>query len=206
MAIVKEILTHSISLLPTSILAIPFSIPLLGTLLALTTLATLAPSPTAAAVERRSPQPQIAPHRQAKPLTPSGIAAEEERASRRLDEGRLDEAEPLLLQILDAKRQQFGDRSTEVAASLNQLFILYYAQGRYAEAEPLASEALDIRRQQLGEQHADVAQSLNNLAEFSRVQGRYEAAEPLYLQALEIYRQVFGDRHPEVATSLNNLG
>ncbi len=59
-----------------------------------------------------------------------------------------------------------------MAASLNNLALLYESQGRYTEAEPLLLEALDLTKRLLGDNHPDVALSLNNLAALYRSQDR----------------------------------
>ena len=121
------------------------------------------------------------------------------------EQGRYEQAEPLLLQALELWRLLLGGQHPHVAASLSDLAHLYHSQGRYEQAEPLFLQALKLRRSLLGEQHPDVAASLNNLALLYRSQERYEQAEPLYLQALELARSLLGEQHPCVATSLNNL-
>ncbi|MFM7795002.1 MAG: tetratricopeptide repeat protein, partial [Microcystis panniformis] len=63
------------------------------------------------------------------------------------------EAEPLLLEALDLKKQLLGDNHPSVALSLNNLAGLYNSQGRYTEAEPLHLEAINIATQVLGENH-----------------------------------------------------
>ncbi len=79
-----------------------------------------------------------------------------------------------------------------MAASLNNLAVLYDNQGRYAEAEPLYERALAIQEEVLGAEHPDVAVSLNNLAALYYAQGRYAEAEPLYERALGVGEKVFG--------------
>ena len=120
-------------------------------------------------------------------------------------QGRYAEAEPLLVQALDIRREALPEGHSDIARSLNNLAELYRAQSRYAEAEPLYKQALNIVRQALGEQHPHVATSLNNLALSYESQGRYAKAEPLYLQALDIRRHNLGKDHPDIAQSLNNL-
>ena len=93
----------------------------------------------------------------------------------------------------------------DLAASLNNLALLYNSQGRYSEAEPLYLQALELRKHLLGEDHPDVATSLNNLAGLYYSQGRYDQAEPLLVQALELSKRLLGENHPYVATNLNNL-
>lgn len=52
----------------------------------------------------------------------------------------------------------------QVAATLNNLAVLYGKRGKYREAEPLCKRALEIREKVLGKEHPDVAKQLNNLA------------------------------------------
>lgn len=52
----------------------------------------------------------------------------------------------------------------KVAATLNNLAVLYGKRGKYKEAEPLCKRALEIREKVLGKDHPDVAKQLNNLA------------------------------------------
>jgi CHAT domain-containing protein/tetratricopeptide (TPR) repeat protein len=92
-----------------------------------------------------------------------------------------------------------------VAASLNNLAMLYQLQGAYAEAEPLYVRALRICEKALGAEHPELAASLNNLAELHRARGAYAEAEPLHERALRICEKALGAEHPDVATSLNNL-
>jgi tetratricopeptide (TPR) repeat protein len=51
-----------------------------------------------------------------------------------------------------------------VAATLNNLAVLYGKRGKYKDAEPLCKRALEIREKVLGKDHPDVAKQLNNLA------------------------------------------
>lgn len=52
----------------------------------------------------------------------------------------------------------------KVAATLNNLAVLYGKRGKYKDAEPLCKRALEIREAVLGKGHPDVAKQLNNLA------------------------------------------
>ena len=52
----------------------------------------------------------------------------------------------------------------QVAATLNNLAVLYGKRGKYKDAEPLCKRALEIREKVLGRDHPDVAKQLNNLA------------------------------------------
>uniref|UniRef100_H0X7K3 Kinesin light chain n=1 Tax=Otolemur garnettii TaxID=30611 RepID=H0X7K3_OTOGA len=93
----------------------------------------------------------------------------------------------------------------QVAATLNNLAVLYGKRGKYKEAEPLCQRALEIREKVLGTDHPDVAKQLNNLALLCQNQGKYEAVERYYQRALAIYEVQLGPDNPNVARTKNNL-
>ncbi|MEZ2235335.1 tetratricopeptide repeat protein [Microcoleus sp.] len=121
------------------------------------------------------------------------------------NQGKYQEAIPLLERVLSIRRKVLGNEHLDVAISLNDLATLYYNQGRYREAEPLFQQALELRKRLLGEENPDVAASLDSLATLYGEQARYSEAEPLYRQALELRKRLLGEEHPDVAASLNNL-
>lgn len=92
-----------------------------------------------------------------------------------------------------------------MAATLNNLAVLYGKRGKYKEAEPLCKRALEIREKVLGKDHPDVAKQLNNLALLCQNQGKYEEVEYYYQRALEIYQTKLGPDDPNVAKTKNNL-
>uniref|UniRef100_A0A8C5LFC9 Kinesin light chain n=1 Tax=Jaculus jaculus TaxID=51337 RepID=A0A8C5LFC9_JACJA len=94
---------------------------------------------------------------------------------------------------------------SQVAATLNNLAVLYGKRGRYREAEPLCQRALDIREKVLGADHPDVAKQLNNLALLCQNQGKFEDVERHYARALSIYEALGGPHDPNVAKTKNNL-
>lgn len=100
--------------------------------------------------------------------------------------------------------EAFGPDDVRLAASLNNLALLYEARARDAEAEPFYKRSLAIDEKALGPEHPDVATSLNNLALIYDAQGRYGEAEPLYKRALAIWEKALGPEHPDVAKSLAN--
>jgi tetratricopeptide (TPR) repeat protein len=119
---------------------------------------------------------------------------------------RYEEAEPIAKEALHLAEANFSAQDLRLAASLNNMGLLYKAQYRYAKAEPLYQRALVILEKSFGSNHPEVATSLNNLGELYRAQGRYAEAEPLYQRALVILEKSFGSDHLNVALSLNNLG
>lgn len=119
--------------------------------------------------------------------------------------GQWDEAVSLKQEAVHLIKGYFGETSSEYAATLNNLGIIYQKLRQYPDAERLHDEALFINRRVLGENHPDTVTSLNNLAGLYYAQGRYEDAEPLFEEALSIRRRVLGADHPDTAVSLNNL-
>src|SRR2546428_5266359 len=99
------------------------------------------------------------------------------------DAGRYNEAMPLADHTLRIREKTLGPDHPDVAASLNNLALLYRTKGDYAQAEALHQRALRIREKTLGPDHPDVAASLNNLALLYRTKGDYAQAEPLYQRA-----------------------
>jgi hypothetical protein len=73
------------------------------------------------------------------------------------------EAELLLRETGQARREILGANHPDTLASLNDLASTYQAQGR-REAEPLFSEVLQTRRQLLGLNHEDTIVSANGHA------------------------------------------
>merc|ERR1711936_489652 len=106
---------------------------------------------------------------------------------------------------LAIREKTLGENHPAVAATLNNLAVLYGKRGKYKDAEPLCKRALEIREKVLGSDHPDVAKQLNNLALLCQNQGKYEEVEKYYQRALAIYETNLGQDDPNVAKTKNNL-
>ncbi|TNM96062.1 hypothetical protein fugu_017145 [Takifugu bimaculatus] len=122
-----------------------------------------------------------------------------------MDQNKYKEAANLLNDALAIREKTLGRDHPAVAATLNNLAVLYGKRGKYKEAEPLCKRALEIREKVLGKDHPDVAKQLNNLALLCQNQGKYEEVEYYYMRALEIYQTKLGPDDPNVAKTKNNL-
>ncbi|MGF1975945.1 MAG: tetratricopeptide repeat protein, partial [Nostoc sp. CmiSLP01] len=71
---------------------------------------------------------------------------------------------PLFQQALTLRSNLLGESHPDVAASFNNLALLYDSQGRYSEAEPLLQQALDILEHRLGANHPNTVTVRKNLA------------------------------------------
>ncbi len=100
-------------------------------------------------------------------------------------QGRYAEAEKALQAAL-TEAEHFGPQDPRLAASLNNLALLYHAQGKYAEAEPLLKRALAIFEKALGPEHPNVATSLENYAVLLRKMNRQAEAAELEARARAI--------------------
>ncbi len=120
-------------------------------------------------------------------------------------DGKLDEAIPVAERAVALYEKALGPDRAEVAASLNNLALLFYAKRQYAKAEPLMVRALAIHEKLVGPTHALVAGDLYNLAEVYRAQGQSANAEPALVRAVAIFEKELGPEHPDLASSLNNL-
>jgi tetratricopeptide (TPR) repeat protein len=83
-------------------------------------------------------------------------------------------------------KKVYGLDHLNVAACLNHLADLYYAQGRFAEAEPLCERSLSIMEKIHGMKHPDVLTSLENLSAVYRAIGNNIGADHLDQRAAEI--------------------
>src|SRR5690606_32474508 len=68
-------------------------------------------------------------------------------------QGRYDEAEPLYLDALAARRALLEPGHPHIAVNLNQLANLYREQHEFAKAEPLYREAIAICSESQGPDH-----------------------------------------------------
>jgi tetratricopeptide (TPR) repeat protein len=121
-----------------------------------------------------------------------------------LEAGHYTEAQASLERSLAIREKALGPDHPNVAQSLHNLALLYYAQGAYDKAEPLYQRSLAIQEKAFGPDHPDVAASLHNLALLYYAQGAYDKAEPLYQRSLAILEKALGPDHPDVAQILLN--
>ncbi|CAF88048.1 unnamed protein product, partial [Tetraodon nigroviridis] len=127
------------------------------------------------------------------------------------DQNKYKEAANLLNEALEIREKTLGTDHPAVAATLNNLAVLYGKRGKYKEAEPLCKRALEIREKArnpfpvLGADHPDVAKQLNNLALLCQNQGKYQEVERYYERALHIYQDRLGPDDANVAKTKNNL-
>jgi len=95
-----------------------------------------------------------------------------------LDQGRLDEAEPLIRESIRIGRAGGG------FGRLLRAGRMFQENGRLEAAEAVFREALPIRRQQLGDRNLEVALHTRRFGEVLQAQGNFAEAEVAFAQAL----------------------
>ncbi len=121
-------------------------------------------------------------------------------------EGRLKEARPLLIRILEIRERVFGPEHLAVASALGSLATSYQEAGDYASAERLQLRALNITKKILGPEHSDVADDLHSLGILYQEKGDDVKAEALHQQALSIYEKANQTENQSVVGMLSSLG
>lgn len=116
-----------------------------------------------------------------------------------LDNGHLEQAEPLLIAAVELRERLLDPGTPQVADSYNSLAVLYQRQGRYQEAEPLFQQALASLRRQFSDSDPRIISVTSNLADlYHENLDRHEEAASLYQQALDNARPSYPTDHPHV--------
>lgn len=119
--------------------------------------------------------------------------------------GRYDEAERLLLDILELKRSIPDEADILIIETLNDLGIMYNQLHRFAKAEEMFNEVILECEENIGAEHPFYATAKNNLGTIALNQGDYTKAQMLLVDALTLFKSRFGSFHPYYADALNNL-
>ncbi|KAJ5157471.1 uncharacterized protein N7482_008571 [Penicillium canariense] len=134
------------------------------------------------------------------------------------DQGRIEEAEILQLQVIERRKTIYGVEHPETLISMEDLALTYRSQGRWEEAERLQLQVgrwkeakrlqlqvVETRKEKLGEDHPTTLRSMASLALAYRRQGRLEEAEILQLQVIERRKTIYGVEHPGTLISMGDL-
>jgi len=118
---------------------------------------------------------------------------------------RTPEARELAERAVDIKRERFGDKHAQTAASLRNLAIVFEDTGNLEEAGALYERIVGIRERAGAAGEAKFAAALIDLAIFHQNQSRYGEARDVYLRALDVQENSIGREHLDVALTLSNL-
>ncbi|BCR87174.1 uncharacterized protein ACHE_31161A [Aspergillus chevalieri] len=120
-------------------------------------------------------------------------------------DGRYNEAEKLLVQVMETRKQVLGPEHPDTLTSMASLTATYWNQGQWKEAKELGIQMMETQKQVLGPEHPDSLASISNLAATYRNQARWKEAEALEVHVMETQKQVLGPEHPSTLISISNL-
>jgi non-specific serine/threonine protein kinase/serine/threonine-protein kinase len=123
-----------------------------------------------------------------------------------IDQGRFEEAAPLLNEALTGFRRTVGDGHVKTLATQRLIGENLVNLGRYDEAERVLTDCLNTAQRVLGPDHPRSQETLNDLADLHKSAGDYAEARRFYRESLRIIRNVRGEDHPLAFRCLNGLG
>ncbi|CAG9949995.1 unnamed protein product [Clonostachys rosea f. rosea IK726] len=116
------------------------------------------------------------------------------------DLARFEEAEKLLIKVIELRKRVLGDEHPDTIISMGNL-----AQTIYGEAEKLQTKVLDLCKRFRGEEHPETLIGMNNLAQTIRDLGRLGEAEKLQTKVLDLCKRFRGEEHSETLRAMGNL-
>ncbi|KAJ5293286.1 uncharacterized protein N7443_009239 [Penicillium atrosanguineum] len=111
-------------------------------------------------------------------------------------QGRNVEAEKLLKEALDLKRETFGPNHISTLRSVSTLALLYKAQWNFSEAEKLYSGPLKDAWGEFGDSDISKLQNTFHVAYLHYERCELVEAEQMFLEVLNGYKKAFDDDHP----------
>ncbi|UCF68795.1 MAG: serine/threonine protein kinase, partial [Acidobacteriota bacterium] len=127
-------------------------------------------------------------------------------AELRFYQGRPEEAEALLLRVVEERRRVLGPDDAATLAALSDLGAVAHDQGRLGDAERHYRAALGVARRTLPPDDRRRLAMAHNLGALLRDRAQYEAAEAILREAWEASRDALGAEHPETLATLSLLG
>ena len=121
------------------------------------------------------------------------------------EERRLDEAEELLIWVIELRIDLFSTQSAQVAAALNNLALVHQYRREFDDAGSLMGRALQIRRNLPTGQNRALGALYTNLGALMKLRGEPVEATQALRQALAIQEDAIDRDHPEIAATLHDL-
>ncbi len=118
---------------------------------------------------------------------------------------RLDDADAVCRDTLEACRQQLGEEHELTLLAVSNLGELHLSRRQPGLAEPLFRDVLEKQRRLLGENHPGTLSSVGLVGVSLRMQGKHAEAEPFYVESFEKTRRVRGEDHADTLTAMIGL-
>ena len=122
-----------------------------------------------------------------------------------IDTSRLDEARPLLEELLKNRRAKYGDEHSKTFSAINGLAIIALEQKRFTDAEKLLAPQLPVIERIFGKDHPVTLRLISNLGGAIRQQDRNEDARPYYERSAALAQKLYGSESPGAISSEINL-
>ncbi|HUN81922.1 MAG TPA: tetratricopeptide repeat protein, partial [Phycisphaerae bacterium] len=122
------------------------------------------------------------------------------------ESGRLDESEKRNREVLDLRRQVFGEDHPAVINTLANLADVLRAKGDLEQAEIMFRRLTEVDRRVLGEKHPTLAVHLFSLSSLIGKKGDYLQAEKLLRESVAINEASLPPDHWQTLTSKIGLG
>ena len=119
---------------------------------------------------------------------------------------RYDEAEPLLREVISARKELFGEVSAPTLEAMSILAIMLANAHRYEDSLLLAVECLAGQRTTFGDDHPTTLTTIVNLASSYENLSRFGEAIPLYKEAMRGLRVALGEDHKQTLFAMHCLG
>jgi hypothetical protein len=121
-------------------------------------------------------------------------------------QGRWEEVQNLLKEVMDIGKETVGQDHTFVLACTGNLASVFSNAGTVGGGRAARRGKLEkARNKMLGREHPHTLLSISNLAHIFRKQQKWKEAEDLASQAIEIRTKVLGREHPDTLVSMVNL-
>ena len=112
------------------------------------------------------------------------------------------DAEQVFLRQIAIAEELYGKEHENIAASYNEIGLVYDRQGDYGKALEYYFKALAIKEKVLGTEHPSTATSYNNIAGVYYAQNDNDNALKYLNKAYQIYEKVLGPNHPNTKNAL----
>ncbi|TQW00827.1 ankyrin [Cordyceps javanica] len=121
------------------------------------------------------------------------------------NQGRLEEAEKLGIQVLEIRKTKLGAEHPNTLASMANLASIYLDQGHREEAEELEVQVIENREIKFGAGYPNTLRSMADLVSIYKTKGWLKGAAELQMEVIEAYKTKLGADHPKTLASMANL-
>jgi tetratricopeptide (TPR) repeat protein len=120
-------------------------------------------------------------------------------------QGKYEEKEPILEEILKARRKVFGDKHPATVRTMDELALARWRSRRLDEAESLLRQVVDVLPEVLPREDERVPRYMRHLAVLLEERNKLGEAEEMREEIVELLRSARGDKAPQTLAAMNSL-